>query len=188
MWSHIYCDPARVLFLYPLPTSNLCDPVLVCISLDSQDTMIASFHVSWYVCQIHMGGLWSSCRVNLASEEESLGREKDWGKEENKNKQRLIVHKSSHSIVSGKPPTALADLVPMNRSNMPIHSLPLPFISHWVGCGISASPGSFWWLWHVTALHSWPEFKTNTMLEMWVCGSFAANLQRNRRRRRMMFW
>lgn len=64
-------------FCIHCPLPNLCDPVLVCISLDSQDTMIASFHVSWYVCQIHMGGLWSSCRANLASEEESLGREKD---------------------------------------------------------------------------------------------------------------
>ena len=71
-----------------------------------------------------------------------LGRERGAEREENKNYQRLIVHASSHSIVSGEPPTALADVVPMNRSNMRIHSLPLPFISHWVGCGINASLGS----------------------------------------------
>lgn len=33
--------------------------------------MIGFFHVSWYVCQIQMGGLWSSCRVKLAPEEEA---------------------------------------------------------------------------------------------------------------------
>lgn len=32
------------------------------------------------------------------------------------NKQRLIVHKSSRSIVSGEPPAALAHVVPMKRS------------------------------------------------------------------------
>lgn len=37
-----------------------------------------------------------------------------WG--ENKNTQRLIVHKSRRSIVSGEPPAALADGVPMKRS------------------------------------------------------------------------
>lgn len=58
--------------------------LLSCISFDSQGTMIASFHVSWYVCQIHMGGLWSSCRVKLASEEEGLRREKQAEGEENK--------------------------------------------------------------------------------------------------------
>lgn len=53
------------------------------------------------------------------------GREKEGGGgEENKNEQRLIVHKSSHSIVSGEPPAALADVVPMNRSK---HAHPLNF-------------------------------------------------------------
>lgn len=33
-----------------------------------------------------------------------------------KNKQRLIVHKSRRSIVSGEPPAALAHVVPMKRS------------------------------------------------------------------------
>lgn len=86
--------------------------------------MIAFFHVSWYVCQIQMGGLWPSCRVKLASEEEGEGERKREGGEENKNEQRLIVHKSSHSIVSGEPPAALADVVPMNRSK---HAHPLNF-------------------------------------------------------------
>lgn len=65
------------------------------------------------------------------------------GREENTSEQRLIVHKSSRSIVSGEPPVALADVVPMDRSNMPIHSLPLPFMLLWVGCGINARLGSF---------------------------------------------
>lgn len=38
------------------------------------------------------------------------------GREKNKNKQRLIVHKSRRSIVSGEPPAALADGVPMKHS------------------------------------------------------------------------
>lgn len=58
--------------------------LLCCMSFDRQGTGIASLHVSWYVCQIHMGGLWSSCRVKLASEEESLRREKQAEREENK--------------------------------------------------------------------------------------------------------
>lgn len=45
-------------------------------------TMIAFFHVSWYVCQIHMGELWSSCRVKLASEEEGEGKRKTEGGQE----------------------------------------------------------------------------------------------------------
>lgn len=82
--------------------------------------MIGFFHVSWYVCQTQTGGLWSSCRVKLAPEEEGEGeREREGGEE---NRERLIVHKSSHSIVSGEPPAALADVVPMKRSK---HAHPL---------------------------------------------------------------
>lgn len=75
------------------------------------------------------------------------GEQKIEGGRENKGLKQLIVHKGSHSIVSGQPPNALADVVPTNRSNMPIHSLPLPSVSHWVGCGIIAVLGS-------SALHS----------------------------------
>lgn len=48
MSAHVHCDTAWLSFLYTLPSPhpNLCDPVLVCISFDSQDAMIASFHVS----------------------------------------------------------------------------------------------------------------------------------------------
>lgn len=41
------------------------------------------------------------------------------------NAQRLIVHKSSRSIVSGEPPAARADVVPMDRSPT-CPSTPLP--------------------------------------------------------------
>lgn len=61
-----------------------------------------------------MGGLWSSCRVK---------RERGEGtREQNENEKRLIVRKGSHSIVSGEPPAALADVVPMTRSRVPILS------------------------------------------------------------------
>lgn len=53
-----------------------------------------------------MGRLRSSWRAEPASEERGGG----------KNKQRLIVHKIRRSIVSGEPPAALADGIPMKRS------------------------------------------------------------------------
>lgn len=92
------------------------------------------------------------------------GEQKIEGGRENKGLKRLIVHKGSHSIVSGQPPNALADVVPTNRSNIPIHSLPLPSVSHWVGCGIIAVLGSL-------ALHSFAiatEFKINTILVFYL--------------------
>lgn len=77
------------------------------------------FQVSWYVYQkFKWDGLWSE----LASEEEraggSVGERGEGGGRGiwDKNKQRLIVHKSSRSIVSGEPPAALAHVVPMKRS------------------------------------------------------------------------
>lgn len=51
------------------------------------------------VCQIQMGGLWSSLGL----------------RETRQGGQRLIVHKSSRSIVSGEPPAARAGVVPMDR-------------------------------------------------------------------------
>lgn len=69
-----------------------------------------AFHVSQYVCQTQMEGLWPS-----------RGR----GGRGGCKGQRLIVHKSSRSIVSGGPPVARADVVPMDRS-VPGPSTPLP--------------------------------------------------------------
>lgn len=91
---------------------------LVGLVSDRRETTAASFQVPWYVYQTQMGRLRSSWRAEPASEEKGVG---GWlvggeGREENKNKQRLIVHKSRRSIVSGEPPAALADGVPMKRS------------------------------------------------------------------------
>lgn len=76
-----------------------------------------------------LGRLWSSFSTHVFAAgwkhpQRKRGREgeraiEEGRREENKNEEQLIVHKSSRSIVSGLPPTALGDVVPMKRSKIP---------------------------------------------------------------------
>lgn len=75
--------------------------------------------------------------------------------------QRLIVHKSSRSIVSGGPPVARADVVPMDRTG---RARPLHFHSSQLvplGGRRHLGPGSFWPLQHDPSSQS--ELKTNSL-------------------------
>lgn len=60
--------------VYWAPHIQIC---VTQLNYDSQDPMIVCFHVSWYVCQIQMGGLWSSYRLKLAPEKKGWGRKKE---------------------------------------------------------------------------------------------------------------
>lgn len=177
-WVSSPCSPSHP----SAPMTCFLELALVRWSSDSQDSMIACFHVSRYVCQIHMG-----VTVVIARGETSLrGRELGKGKreaggavrEENKNLQQLIVHKSSRSIVSGQPPTPLADTVPMNRSNLP-HPLTSPALLLTLGgmrhqC--SASP------WAGSDVSQQCTITVQHKYKRWNCESFgpvSAHLQRN---------